>query len=164
MIVVADSSPLIFLAKVERLGLLKSLYGDRIAIPAQVKMELTRPKIESDDAYALARFIDEISVVPVPRPKKFGAALSVADNATLTLAVRKGAERLLVDERLMRRIASAKGIPVTGTIGILYAASRGGILSREEAAGDLRRLVRSCGLRISVAVYDAAMAAFSDEG
>ncbi|MCP4676537.1 MAG: DUF3368 domain-containing protein [Deltaproteobacteria bacterium] len=161
MIVVADSSPLIFFTKLERLNLLRRLFGNRLTIPSQVRDEVLRPRIQSDDAYVLSKFIDECNVVPVSRPRKFSTALSAADNAVLTLAVRKKAGRILVDERLMRRIASAEGIQVTGTIGILFAASQRRLLSPEEAVNDLRRLVRSCGFRISTAVYDAAMEAIS---
>ena len=160
MSVVADSSPLIFLAKIDKLSLLSQLYGNRLVIPEPVKAEVLRPKLRSDDAYILSKFIEGCMVLPVPRIRCFAQALSAADNAALTLAVRRKAERLLVDERLMRRIAEAEGIIATGTIGILFAGVKAQIISPNEATDDLRRLVLSAGFRIAVSVYEAALEAF----
>ena len=164
MIVVADSSPLIFLAKLNRLSLLSQLYGNRLVIPEPVKAEVLKPKIRSDDAYILTKFIDKCRVLPVTKPRCFSKALSVADNAALTLAIREKAERLLVDERLMRRIAEAEGIAATGTIGILFAGALSQYISPKEAEADLSKLVLSAGFRISVAVYETALEAFRDVG
>jgi predicted nucleic acid-binding protein len=161
VIVVADSSPLIFLAKLNRLSLLTKLYGNRLVIPGQVRTEVLRPKAGSDDVYVLQKFIDECTVTAVQRPQCFAEALSAADNAALTLAVRKKAERILVDERLMRRIAEAEGISTTGTIGILFTAIKAEMISYEDAKADLRKLVARFGFRISVSVYEAALEAFT---
>jgi predicted nucleic acid-binding protein len=160
LIVVADSSPLIFLAKLDRLSLLTQLYGSRFVVPEPVKKEVLRPKVPSDDAYVLNNFLESCTVLPVRKPRRFARALSEADNAVLTLAVRKKAERLLVDERLMRRIAEAEGIVATGTIGILFAGALAGHLTPGEAEAALNKLVRSAGFRISIAVYNTAMDAF----
>jgi predicted nucleic acid-binding protein len=160
LIVVADSSPLIFLAKLDRLSLLTQLYGSRLVVPEPVKKEVIRPTAASDDVYVLEKFLQGCTVLPVRKPRCFARALSEADNAALTLAVRKKAERLLVDERLLRRIAEAEGIVATGTLGILFAGVLAGHLTSKEAEADLSRLVRSAGFRISIAVYEAAMDAF----
>jgi predicted nucleic acid-binding protein len=67
--------------------------------------------------------------------------------------MRNRADWLVADERLLRRVARAKGISVVGALGILLQAVRAGNLSRIDARQDVEAAIARHGLCISVALY-----------
>jgi uncharacterized protein len=58
------------------------------------------------------------------------ADLDPGEAAAVALAAARKAERLLVDDRAARRVAAQLGIPVIGTLGILVAARRRGLVEQ----------------------------------
>jgi len=83
--------------------------------------------------------------------------MSRSDNEALTLAVRRHADLLLADERLMRDMAVVEGIRPLGTLGILLLAMRKRLLNRKETHQLVEMLVRDHQFRISVALYDSVL-------
>ncbi|NKB66329.1 MAG: DUF3368 domain-containing protein [Candidatus Latescibacteria bacterium] len=158
MIVVADAGPLIFLAKIRRLGLVHQLLGDDIRIPRPVRAEVLTPGADPAEIAALEAFLADCLVEPVPRPRSFASAMSSADNAALTLAVRRKADILLCDERVTRMMAETEGIRPLGTLGILLRARRSGLVEPAETRRLVDLLVATHGFRISVEVYQAVLA------
>lgn len=158
MIVVADTSPVIFLAKIRQLDLVPRLLGQDIRIPRPVYRELMLPGIDPVERKTLESFMAGCAIEPVPRPRSFANAMSAADNAALTLAVRCGADLLLCDERVTRAMAEAEGIRSLGTLGILLRTMRNGLLSPEETKRLVDLLISTHGLRIGVELYQAVLA------
>lgn len=158
MIVVADASPLIFLAKVRRLPLITRLLGRDIRIPRAVRDEAIRPGSDPAELDALKTFFKICRIETVRRPRPFAAPMSRADNEALTLAVRVQADILLCDERVMRTMGEAEGIRPLGTLGILLRAVRRKIVMPSDARDLVDTLVRSHGLRIGIEVYQAVLA------
>ncbi len=125
--VVADSGPLIALARLDLLRLLP-IHFDRVLVPEPVFIECTaygdRPGARAiraaNEAGAFAR-------VPVAGAEQFAAEhlLDEGEAAALLLA-RAHACPVLVDERRGRRVASRLDIPIVGTVGLLVAANRAG--------------------------------------
>lgn len=66
----------------------------------------------------------------------------------LLLAQQIKPDWVVIDERLARSVASALGLPVKGTLGIMLAAVLAGLLTQEDALNDLQRLLRG-GIRIA---------------
>jgi predicted nucleic acid-binding protein len=159
MLVVADASPLIFLAKIAQLGLLRRLFG-AVLIPAGVRAEVLCYQADPAERKQLAEFLEHAEVVQVRQPHQYAAALSRADREAINLAVKRKAKLLLADDRLVRRLAQAEGVQALGTIGILLEAVWKRVLASTEAKDHLQCLVRDHRMRIAVAVYAAAMAAF----
>lgn len=157
MIVVADASPLIFLNKLRQLELLHRLLGDDIRIPTVVRDEVLPPDLDPIEAESLASFVAACTIDPVRRPRQFARAMSAADSAALTLALRVGADVLLCDERLTRIVAETEGIRPLGTLGVLLKAHRADLLSREETHELVDQLVGRHGFRISVDLYQAVL-------
>ena len=62
--------------------------------------------------------------------------------------------RVLLDDRLARRVALQLGLPVVGTLGVLIAAKRRGLLERVRPG--LQRL-RASGYFLSDAVFAEAL-------
>jgi predicted nucleic acid-binding protein len=157
MIVVADASPLIFLGKVGKLDLIPRLFKGDILIPEAVKEEVLSPPIPPAEERALSAFLNRCALTKVTRPRRFASAMSRADNEALTLAVRKSADLLLSDERLLREMALIEGIRTVGTLGILLRGMEKSILTRSQARGTVELLIRKHGFRISIEVYEAVL-------
>lgn len=126
MIVVSDASPLISLAAVGHMDLLRRLYGE-VVIPVAVFQELTA----SSDAPGAAE-IESASWVRVlaVQNRNFVEALSlqldVGEAEAIVLAEEIQAELLLMDERRARSAAARLGRKVVGVLGVLVEAKRCG--------------------------------------
>lgn len=158
MIVAADASPLIFLGKIRRLDLIHTLLGRDVRIPKAVCNELLVEGLDPVEKETLESFLAHCRIEPVRKPRRFAAAMSAADNAALTLAIRSKADFLLCDERVTRMMAEIEGIRPLGTLGILLRATRKKIISRKEAQRLIDLLVATHRFRIGVEVYQAVLA------
>ncbi len=157
MIVVADASPLIFLAKIRRLALVPAVLGSDIRVPRAVREEVLTPRTDSAEADVLADFLAICRVENVTNVRRFASAMSAADNEALTLAVRRRADILLCDDRIVRLMAETEGVQPLGTLGLLLRAMRQTRLTPAETRKAVDALVRSHGFRIDTALYLAVV-------
>jgi uncharacterized protein len=153
VIVVADASPLIFLAKVRRLELVPTVLGQDIRVPKAVAAEVLARGSDPVEEELLRAFLLRCSVETVRQPQRYASAMSQADNEALTLAIRVRAGLLLCDDRITRRMAETEGIRPMGTLGLLLRAMRQGVLSSGETRKLVDCLVDSHGFRIGIGVY-----------
>ena len=77
--------------------------------------------------------------------------LDPGEAAAISLASELNADRLLIDERLGRRIATQYGLKVRGILGILVNAKEEGLIPAAKPLLD--RLVNEAGFRVSQALY-----------
>lgn len=151
---VADTGPLLALARVGMLPVLARLYRP-ILIPRSVRDEcLAKPR--AADGKAVARAIRR-RLLLVRKPKESPddlARLHAGESDAIRLAIETGAP-LLIDERFGRTVAARLGVPVTGTVGVLVEARRRGLIRR--AAPVMETLVRS-GYFLAPALVAAALA------
>lgn len=128
MIVVSDASPLIGLAAVGKLDLLRHLYGE-VRIPVAVHQEITT----SADAPGSAE-IEAASWLRVQAVQNrslvdaLSLHLDLGEAEAIVLAVEVGAELLLMDERRGRSTAVRLGRRVVEVLGVLVEAKRNGHL------------------------------------
>jgi uncharacterized protein len=116
--VVADSSPLIALVRVEQLSLLEKLFGE-VLVPPAVAREVGR---------SLPGFISERALSrPLPAAV-LRASLDPGESEAISLALELRAERVILDDRPARRLAKVLGLPVIGVLGILHAAKEKALL------------------------------------
>ena len=162
MIVVADASPLIFLGKIGQLELIPALWKAAVWIPVSVRDEILAPPISPAEARVLGAFLDHCEISKVTHPIRFSTAMSHADNGALTLALRKHADLLLTDERLMRDMATIEHIRPMGTLGILLLAMRKRLLTAAETRRHVDALIRDHRFRIGIALYDVVLAHLAD--
>ena len=135
MIVVSDTTPLISLLKINRLDLLKKLFGD-VLIPQAVFDELTddeRFRLEADQI----REKKFIVVKPVNNPEstnilKRATGLDQGESEAIVLTDELKADLLLMDEAKGRNVSAHMGLRIMGTIGILMAAYEEDELSSDE--------------------------------
>jgi len=128
MAAVADTSPLILLAKVNRLTLLQDLYGD-VLIPPLVAMEV-RAKPDSTPP-ELDQFIGSGRIrVPQNRAQvqRLSVHLGMGEAEAIALASELPGAVLIMDDAEGRRAAQRLGVRVTGVLGVLIKAKVRGII------------------------------------
>lgn len=151
MNVVCNTSPLLFLAKIERLALLAALY-QAIRIPVAVLAEVHG---KADDAAAQIQAISATApfVVQAATPATLArvpAELGPGEREALALALDTAADLVILDDQEGRRVARPLGLAVTGTVGVLVEAHARGLIP--SVRSELDRL-RHAGLWISEAFY-----------
>ncbi len=125
MKMVSNTSPIIGLAKIGRISLLKSM-AEEVLIPPLVYRELLG-KIGSESEQidlALNDFIRITDIMPLETATENAAAdLDEGEKQAIALAATvKGDVLLLLDDRAGRQVAEKLNIPTTGLIGILLLA------------------------------------------
>jgi predicted nucleic acid-binding protein len=116
VIVVSDTSPILNLAAVSKLALLRDLY-EEIVLPPAVEQELSRNGIEITATWMrVEKAKDQRAVAALLQHLDPGEAEAIV------LAGEIGAGMLLVDEKRGRRIAMERGLEVTGLLGMLAEA------------------------------------------
>lgn len=114
---VVDASPLIFLAKIDRLPLLQSS-AERILVPDVVLSE-----VRAGDDLAARRIDRAVEEWLHPTSSLPNASEPpVGELAVIELALERRAERVVLDDRAARRQARGRGLSVVGTLGLLLAA------------------------------------------
>jgi predicted nucleic acid-binding protein len=151
--IVCDASPLIFLAKLNRLDVLPQVLEGEIFVLRCVVNEVLTESAGSVERKRLDEFFASAEVVDFAVAEESAGALSRSDRSTLAWAIENGADWLLADERLLRRVATEEGIAVIGFLGVLLLAARRKVLSGAEVRDDIDACVSRHGCRISVALY-----------
>jgi predicted nucleic acid-binding protein len=131
MLVVADSSPLIALINIDHIDILPTLFG-KVIVPPEVITELVdnrRPQevqafIHTRPSWLIERAPVSIESIPL---------LHAGESSAISLALEVHADLLLIDEVQGRKAATARGIAITGTIGVLEQAAAQGLLDLKEA-------------------------------
>lgn len=131
MIVVADSSPLIGLAKARHLNLLSRLYGEPVLIPPRVFVDVVIDGKGRAGARSVKNAIDRgwLRVLPVTDysliPYRFAG---LGEGEAIALALQTGADILLMDDRAARNEAGRLGVSCLSTGGVLLDARQSGML------------------------------------
>jgi predicted nucleic acid-binding protein len=151
MTVVCNTSPLLVLAKLQRLGLLTQLYA-RLVIPGAVVDEVGA---KADDAAAQIQALVATPRVTVQRatPQTLAGLpvdLGPGEREAIALALETAADVVVLDDQVGRRLARARRLQVTGTVGVLLEARSRGLLPALRP--ELDRL-RDAGLWLADAFY-----------
>lgn len=120
MIVVSNSTPLISLAKINRINLLQKLFKE-VLIPNAVYNEVA---VQGQGGYIKTRFITNTMSLYFLQ-----AQLDYGESEAIILAKEINADLLIMDEKKARNIAKLSEISVIGTIGVLQKAKDVGILN-----------------------------------
>ena len=135
MIVVSDTTPLISLLKIKRIGLLEKLFGE-VVIPQAVFTELTVDIRFDEEAEVIKneKFISvkEVSNMASVNILKRATGLDQGESEAIILSDEIQADILLMDEAKGRKISDQMGIHIMGTIGILMVAYEDDILTADE--------------------------------
>lgn len=152
MLVVADSSPLIYLARIGLLHVLAALFGD-VVVPRTVWFEAVERRQSAPGIDAL-RQAPWLRVVDDPMPES-DLGLDPGETAAILIAESLKADLLLIDERAGRKVAHERGLAVRGTLGVLVQARQSGVLPALEPVLDA---LVAAGFRIAPALIREALA------
>lgn len=137
-----NASPIIALAKVNRLDLLERL-APEICIPPTVVKEITAGP--EDDPGRRALEIGWGQRLPESgfRPEVLGWSLGAGETEVLSVALEKPGWTAVIDDATARSCARSVGVPVIGTLGVVLRAKRQGLVA---SAGKIIRDLRQSGL------------------
>jgi uncharacterized protein len=161
VIVVADTTPLLYLSRIRRLDIARALYAE-VLVPPEVHEELVDKRPDADGVEEL-RAAEWIIVVDAPASiaadQTALAALDAGEAAALRLAFERRA-LVLIDERAGRRAAHTLGLVVRGTLGMLVEARLRGIV---EAVGPILTRLEASGFRSSPELRTWALQAAGEQ-
>ena len=125
--VISNTTPLLSLLKIDKLNLLKELYG-KIIIPEAVFREIENGK--EKPYYKDLTKIDwiEIQKIKNKSSRAYFTDLDEGEAEVLILANEQNADLIIMDEIIGRRYVKHLGINLTGTIGVLLKAKNRGLI------------------------------------
>lgn len=138
MIVFSNTTPFIALSSIDQLDLLPRLFKQVHVAESVIEECAEGGRILVPDL----RSLDWI--VPIEDEAKTGLPflfeLDRGEKQTILLAQKFGAGKVIIDERLGRRVAEYVGMSVTGTLGVLAKAKSSGLIPSFNAAAQAMRL------------------------
>lgn len=143
-LVVADASPIIGLGRAGHLHLLPAVFATVTAPPAVVAEVGQRP------AWLRSVEVEHPAEAELLRALSFGRG----ESEVLAVALRRPGAVALLDEKRARGFASARGVAVVGTVGVVLRARQRGVIAAVRPVLD--DLIGS-GFRLSESLYRAAL-------
>ncbi|CAG0947769.1 hypothetical protein ANRL1_04525 [Anaerolineae bacterium] len=153
MIVVSNTSPIINLAAVGQLDLLRKLYGN-VVIPDSVRDEIVVAGNGQPGAHEVATssWIKSQHVENRITVTSLELELDEGEAEAIALAIELKADLLLLDEHKGRLVASRLGVRCVGLMGALIEAKQGGLISSVKSVVD--DLIEKAGFWISHDLYE----------
>lgn len=152
MIVISDTSPISNLLLIDELEILKSLYG-KLVIPKKVFDEIQALENFGIDTSFLqtATWIDIQNVSDFTLVKQLETEVDAGEAEAIGLAIELKAERLLIDERIGRRVAQRYGLQITGLLGVLVSAKQTNLIPALKPILD--KLIKYAKFRVHPELY-----------
>jgi len=161
MIVVSNTSPIINLAAIGKLDLLKPLYGS-IFIPQAVYYEVTVIGVGQSGAMEVQtlEWIEIREVKDRVLVTTLQAELDDGESEAIALAIQLKADIILLDERRGRQVAHRLGLRFIGLLGILVEAKHKGYIPKVKPLLD--DLVAKAGFWIGHKLYISTLRAVGE--
>jgi len=144
--IISNSSCLIILDKLDRLTVLKELYGT-VTIPKAVQEEVFSEK-------ETPNWIKVVEIRQPAAPRLLEKNLGAGEREAIALFLESTADLLILDNLASRQVARKLGIPFTGVVGVLLAAKREGLI--DTVKDTLDEMIRQ-DFRLSKTVYESAL-------
>lgn len=128
--VVCNSSPLIHLARIGELEILRDIF-DEVLVPEAVYRECVIEGRDRDDASKIktASWICIVGIKNIELKKALNTSLDEGESEAIVLALQKKVDIILLDDYDAREYARIYGLKITGTIGVLLKAKYMGRIS-----------------------------------
>jgi hypothetical protein len=130
MIVVADTSVILNLCRIQHEYLLQQLF-QRVLIPAEVAGEFAR-LTNIQKRFSGLVLPDWIEILPAPKSfptEVIEAQLDIGESAAIALCLSQKANVLLIDEKIGREVAARLGIRIVGIAGVLVVSKNEKLIS-----------------------------------
>ena len=148
-VVIADTGPLIALARIGQHDLLRRLYGRVVVAPAvhtELAIDSNRPGAKALAGVFAAGWVVIEAVTDSSERWELNQLLGPGEAQAIALAEQEHARFLLIDDARGRRTARSRGIPVVGVAGVLLVAKSRGELA---AVGPVLDRLSNAGYRLS---------------
>lgn len=158
---VVDASPLILLARVERLDLLSAV-GTTVLVPRAVLDEVEAGN-DRDGAGDAVRQFDPVQIVPdlQIREQIQHWDLGAGESQVLNYALEHPGTEALVDDLAARRCGQSFQIPVLGTLGLVLTCKQLNVIP---AARPLLIDLRNAGMQVRTSILDVSLARVGEPG
>jgi predicted nucleic acid-binding protein len=159
VIVISDNSVLSCLAEIGELDVLRRLYG-KVHVTETVRCEAVHPSAPESLRNLILSRPDWISVVSeVGMYLEETGSLDPGEASSITLAwEHRDSSLLILDERRGRRVASALGLRITGTAGLLTDAAFAGLVDFDDVFARLSQT----GFRLSPQIVETLRESFAN--
>lgn len=156
MTAVSNAGPLIHLAKIGRLNLLKEIFSE-IIIPRTVKVEVVDRGKEKGRPDAF--LIDSVNWIKVvedpPNADQLAEKAGIHRGEACAILLAKSLNApVLLDDSDARKFALGLGLEVVGSVGVIIKAVRLGVISKDDGLKDLEKLANI--MWLSINVYEKA--------
>lgn len=155
---IANASPVIALAKIERLDLLR-VEGRTLLIPEAVANEIFQAPAQDAARKALETGWCSKPVAVIPDLEVLEWGLGAGESAVLSLARQQKAVAI-VDDRAARTACKALGIPFIGTLGVVLRARLEGRIS---SSVEVFKALQAAGLYLDEDVIRATLRKATEE-
>ena len=161
MIIVSNTSPISNLAKVGHLNLLQQLY-ETVLIPSAVYEEL----LDEGAGEIVIRAVKAamwLKIQPLQNPTvaiELIKLINLGEAEAIALALEVNATRLLIDERLGRKVAIEQGLRITGVLGVLLSAKKQGLIPVVKPV--MNDLIAQANFRVSSQLYAEVLRAANE--
>lgn len=160
MPIVSNTSPILNLAIVGHLDLLRQQFAQILVPPAvlsELKINEERPGSQSIQAAFTAGWIQVQPVSNQSLVQLLQRTLDGGEAEAISLALELQANWILLDERDGRKVAKSLGLQVTGVLGVLLQAKESGEIQSLQSV--VKKLTQNAGFRIAPELLDRVLQA-----
>ena len=153
--IISDATPLIYLAKIEKISLLKSLYNTIIISP-EIKNEIVDEgkRLKDKDSFLIEKEIKDgfIEVIKVSNYIKPVFKIDKGELSILSLAKELSIKDVLIDEKLARIAAKVEELTPRGTLFVILKNLKLKLINFDDFLRILNSLLEA-GFRLKEEVY-----------
>ena len=153
--IVSNATPLIYLAKANKLNLLEKLLNE-VFIPEAVFQEVVieGKRLAEKDAYRIEKAINDgwLKVKKVRTSLSFDISLHSGEIEVISLAKQEQIKTVLVDDGKARSVAELADLEPVGTLAILLQAVKSRMMDFDEFLSILEEIIH-CGFYLRDEVY-----------
>jgi uncharacterized protein len=157
MIIAADTSPLVALSGIRRLGLLRTIFGE-VVIPPAVYREIIDQGVgwlEAEEVQAAILAGELVKVWSKPFGLLSAPARKLDAGEVEAISLAKHMNSLcLLDERRGRAFAEANGVRVIGSLGVIIRAKNRGLVTK---VAPLIEAMRANGINLADSLISAVL-------
>lgn len=144
--IVSNATPLIYLAKTDKLNLLKAI-ANQVYIPKAVFQEVATEgkRLGEKDSYRVEKCINEgwLNIKEVNKLLSFDFPLHFGELEVISLAVQKGIKKVLIDDAKARSVADLAGLQPVGTLWVILKAVKNRMMDFDEFLSTLESMIHS---------------------
>jgi len=157
--IVSNATPLIYLAKADKLNLLKGI-AKQVYIPEAVFQEVVieGKRLGEKDAYRVEKCIDQgwLNIQKAKKMLSFDIPIHYGELEVISLAVQEGINKVLIDDAKARSIADLAGLQPVGTLWVLLESVKNRMMDFDEFLSTLESIIKA-GFYLKDEVYIKAI-------